>query len=158
MKLQDLLQNKEIRKEHRSIAMFSEMDNLVSHVITVNDTVLTYGSDTNERGITECSYYREVNISGVVLTLKIYLQASGDRVYYHSCSILDDVLGLNIFSPDEYEKFTWLKESLLDEINSWLTYQIDYINTKTCDIEQEVLKNLISLYKFNVCEDEPCKY
>lgn len=158
MLLQDLLQNKEIRKEHRSIAMFSEMDNLITHVITVDDTVLTHGSDTNAKGITECSYYREVSISGVVLTLKVYLQASGDRVYYHSCSILDDVLGLNIFSPDEYAKFTWLKESLLDEINSWLTYQIDYINTKTCDIEQEVLKNLISLYKFNVCEDEPCKY
>lgn len=158
MLLQDLLQNKEIRKEHRSIAMFSEMDNLITHVVDIDGTLLTHGSDTNVKGITECSYYREVSISGVVLTLKVYLQASGDRIYYHSCSILDDVLGLNVFSPDEYAKFEYLKVELLDEINSYLTYNIDYINTKTKDVEHELLRCLINLYVFDINEDEPCKY
>lgn len=158
MLLQDLLRNKEIRKEHRSIAMFSEMDNLITHVINVDDTILTHGSDTNAKGITECSYYREVSISGVVLTLKIYLQASGDRIYYHSCSILDDILGLNVFTPDEYARFEYLKAALLDEINSYLTYNIDYIDTKTKDIESTLIKCLINLYVFDINEDEPCKY
>lgn len=158
MLLQDLLQNKEVRKEHRSIAMFSEMDNLVSHVITVDDTVLTYGSDTNEKGITECSYYREVSISGVVLTLKIYLQASGDKVYYHSCSILDDMLGLDVFSPDEYAQFVWLKESLLEQVSSYLTYEVDYEHFTTKEVEGSLMRSLLDLTDFKVREDEPCKY
>lgn len=159
MKLRsNILEDKDFRKEHRSISMFSEMDSLVTKFECKDEKILAYGSDTNEKGITEVSFYKEVSVLGVVLTLKIYLQASGDRIYYHSCSILDDVLGLNVFSPNEYAEFTWLKESLLDQVNSYLTYEVDYINSTTKDIEEYLKKSLLDLKEFKVCEDEPCKY
>lgn len=154
----NVLEDKDFRKEHRSIAMFSEMDSLVTNFECKNGKILAYGSDTNEKGITEVSFYKEVMISGVVLTLKIYLQATGDKVYYHSCSILDVMLGLNVFSPDEYAKFVWLKESLLEQVSSYLSYEIDYTNYTTKDIEILLKDSLLALTDFNVCDDEPCKY
>lgn len=154
----NVLEDKDFKKEHRSIAMFSEMDSLVTKFECKDGKILAYGSDTNEKGITEVSFYKEVAISGVVLTLKIYLQASGDRIYYHSCSILDDVLGLNVFSPNEYEEFVWLRESLLEQVSSYLTYEIDYTNYATKDIESMLKDSLLNLTDFRVREDEPCKY
>lgn len=153
-----VVESNEFKKEHRSIHMFSSMDSLVTKFEENGGLVLAYGSDTDERGITEISFYKEVSISGVVLVLKVYLQASGDMIYYHSCSILDDVLGLNVFSPNEYAEFTWLKESLLDQVNSYLTYEVDYINSTTKDIEEGLKKSLLDLKEFKVREDEPCKY
>lgn len=159
MKLSSLvLKDKAFRKEHRSLTMFSEMDSLITKFECKNEKILAYGSDTDARGITEISFYKEVSISGVVLVLKVYLQATGDKVYYHSCSILDDVLGLNMFSPNEYAEFTWLKESLLDQVNSYLTYEVDYINSTTKDVEEGLKSSLLDLTDFRVCEDEPCKY
>lgn len=153
-----VVESKEFKKEHRSIHMFSSMDNLVAHFEEINGKVLAYGSDTDARGITEISFYKEVSILGVVLTIKVYLQASGDKIYYHSCSILDDVLGLDVFSPDEYAQFVWLKESLLEQVSSYLTYEIDYANSTTRDIEIMLKDSLLALTDFKVCEDEPCKY
>ena len=153
-----ILEDNDFRKEHRSIAMFSEMDSLVTKFESKDDKILAYGSDTNEKGITEVSFYKEVSISGVVVTLKIYLQATGDKVYYHSCSILDVMLGLNVFSPDDYAKFVWLKESLLEQVSSYLSYEVDYENYTTKDIEIMLNNSLLALTDFNVCDDEPCKY
>ena len=153
-----ILEDKDFRKEHRSIAMFSEMDSLVTKFESKDDKILAYGSDTNEKGITEVSFYKEVSILGVVVTLKIYLQATGDNVYYHSCSILDVMLGLNVFSKDEYAKFIWLKESLLEQVSSYLSYEVDYANYTTKDIESMLKDSLLALTDFNVCDDEPCKY
>ena len=153
-----ILEDKDFRKEHRSIAMFSEMDSLVTKFESNDDKILAYGSDTNEKGITEVSFYKEVSILGVVVTLKIYLQATGDNVYYHSCSILDVMLGLNVFSKDEYAKFIWLKESLLEQVSSYLSYEVDYANYTTKDIESMLKDSLLALTDFNVCDDEPCKY
>lgn len=153
-----VLEDKDFKKEHRSIAMFSEMDSLVTKFECKDGKILTYGSDTNEKGITEVSFYKEVSILGVVITLKIYLQATGDKVYYHSCSILDVMLGLNVFSPDEYAKFIWLKESLLEQVSSYLSYEVDYTNYITKDIEIMLKDSLLALTDFNVCDDEPCKY
>ena len=153
-----ILEDNNFRKEHRSIAMFSEMDSLVTKFESKDDKILAYGSDTNEKGITEVSFYKEVSILGVVVTLKIYLQATGDNVYYHSCSILDVMLGLNVFSPDEYAKFVWLKESLLEQVSSYLSYEVDYANYTTKDIEIMLKNSLLALTDFNVCDDEPCKY
>ena len=153
-----ILEDKDFRKEHRSIAMFSEMDSLVTKFECKDGKILAYGSDTNEKGITEVSFYKEVSILGVVITLKIYLQATGDKVYYHSCSILDVMLGLNVFSPDEYAKFIWLKESLLEQASSYLSYEVDYANYTTKDIEDMLKDSLLALTDFNVCDDEPCKY
>lgn len=159
MRLSSLVLNdKNFRKEHRSLAMFSEMDSLITKFECKDGKILAYGSDTDARGITEISFYKEVSISGVVLVLKVYLQATGDKVYYHSCSILDDVLGLNVFSPNEYAEFTWLKESLLDQVNSYLTYEVDYTNSTTKDVEEGLKSSLLDLTDFRVCEDEPCKY
>lgn len=154
----NILEDKGFRKEHRSIAMFSEMDSLVTKFECKDGKVLAYGSDTNEKGITEVSFYKEVSVLGVVLTLKIYLQATGDKVYYHSCSILDVMLGLNVFSKDEYAKFVWLKESLLEQVSSYLSYEVDYANYTTKDIEDMLKDSLLALTDFNVCDDEPCKY
>lgn len=153
-----ILEDKDFRKEHRSIAMFSEMDSLVTKFECKDGKILAYGSDTNEKGITEVSFYKEVLVLGVVLTLKIYLQATGDKVYYHSCSILDVMLGLNVFSKDEYAKFVWLKESLLEQVSSYLSYEVDYANYTTKDIEIMLKDSLLALTCFNVCDDEPCKY
>lgn len=153
-----VVESKEFKKEHRSIHMFSGMDSLVTEFEEVDGKVLAYGSDTDARGITEISFYKEVSILRVVLTLKVYLQAAGDKVYYHSCSILDDVLGLNVFSPNEYAKFVWLKESLLEQISSYLTYEIDYSSSTTKDIEKGLKRSLLDLTDFKVREDEPCKY
>lgn len=153
-----ILEDNNFRKEHRSIAMFSEMDSLVTKFESKDDKILAYGSDTNEKGITEVSFYKEVSILGVVVTLKIYLQATGDNVYYHSCSILDVMLGLNVFSPDDYAKFVWLKESLLEQVSSYLSYEVDYENYTTKDIEIMLKNSLLALTDFNVCDDEPCKY
>lgn len=153
-----VVESKEFKKEHRSIHMFSGMDSLVTKFEEVDGKVLAYGSDTDARGITEVSFYKEVSISGVVLILKVYLQASGDRIYYHSCSILDDVLGLNVFSPNEYAEFTWLKESLLDQVNSYLTYEVDYTNSTTKEVEESLMRSLLELTDFRVREDAPCKY
>jgi hypothetical protein len=153
-----ILEDNNFRKEHRSIAMFSEMDSLVTKFESKDDKILAYGSDTNEKGITEVSFYKEVSILGVVVTLKIYLQATGDNVYYHSCSILDVMLGLNVFSPDEYAKFVWLKESLLEQVSSYLSYEVDYANYTTKDIEIMLKDSLLALTDFNVCDEEPCKY
>lgn len=153
-----ILEDKDFRKEHRSIVMFSEMDSLVTKFECKDDKILAYGSDTNEKGITEVSFYKEVSVSGVVLTLKVYLQATGNKVYYHSCSILDIMLGLNVFSPDEYAKFIWLKESLLEQVSSYLSYEIDYANYTTKDIEAMLKDSLLALTDFDVCDDEPCKY
>lgn len=153
-----VLEDKRFRREHRSIHMFSSMDSLVTRFEEVNGKVLAFGSDTDARGITEISFYKEVSISGVVLTIKVYLQASGDKIYYHSCSILDDVLGLDVFSPDEYAQFVWLKESLLEQVSSYLTYEIDYTSSTTRDVEEGLKKSLLDLTDFKVCEDEPCKY
>lgn len=153
-----ILEDKDFRKKHRSIAMFSEMDSLVTKFECKDEKILAYGSDTNEKGITEVSFYKEVSISGVVVTLKIYLQATGDKVYYHSCSILDVMLGLNVFSQDEYAKFIWLKESLLEQVSSYLSYEVDYANYTTKDIEIMLKDSLLALTDFNVCDDEPCKY
>lgn len=159
MKLRFSILNDEMfKKEHRSLTMFSNMDNLVTKLECKDGKVLAYGSDTDERGITEISFYKEVSISGVVLILKVYLQATGDKVYYHSCSILDDVLGLNVFSPNEYAEFTWLKESLLDQVNSYLTYEVDYEHFTTKEVEESLMRSLLDLTDFKVCEDEPCKY
>lgn len=153
-----VLEDKDFKKEHRSIAMFSEMDSLVTKFECKDGKILAYGSDTNEKGITEVSFYKEVSILGVVITLKIYLQATGDKVYYHSCSILDVMLGLNVFSPDEYAKFIWLKESLLEQVSSYLSYEVDYTSYTTKDIEIMLKDSLLALIDFNVCDDEPCKY
>ena len=153
-----ILEDNDFRKEHRSIAMFSEMDSLVTKFECKNGKILAYGSDTNEKGITEVSFYKEVSILGVVVTLKIYLQATGDKVYYHSCSILDVMLGINVFSPDDYAKFVWLKESLLEQVSSYLSYEVDYENYTTKDIEIMLKNSLLALTDFNVCDDEPCKY
>lgn len=153
-----VVKNEKLKKEHRSIHMFSSMDNLVTKFEESNGLVLAYGSDTNGKGITEVSFYKEVSISGVVLTLKIYLQATGDRVFYHSCSILDDVLGLDVFSPNEYAEFVWLKESLLEQVSSYLAYEIDYTNSTTKEVEEGLKMSLLDLKEFKVCEDEPCKY
>ena len=153
-----ILEDNNFRKEHRSIAMFSEMDSLVTKFESKNDKILAYGSDTNEKGITEVSFYKEVSILGVVVTLKIYLQATGDNVYYHSCSILDVMLGLNVLSPDDYAKFVWLKESLLEQVSSYLSYEVDYANYTTKDIEIMLKDSLLALTDFDVCDDEPCKY
>lgn len=153
-----ILEDNNFRKEHRSIAMFSEMDSLVTKFECKDGKILAYGSDTNEKGITEVSFYKEVSILGVVVTLKIYLQASGDRIYYHSCSILDDVLGLNVFSPNEYAEFVWLKESLLEQVSSYLTYEVDYTNSTTKEVEEGLERSLLDLTDFKVREDEPCKY
>lgn len=159
MRLSSLvLKDKRFRREHRSLTMFSEMDSLVTKFEENNGLVLAYGSDTDARGITEISFYKEVSISGVVLVLKIYLQASGDKVYYHSCSILDDVLGLNIFDPTDYARFVWLKESLLEQVSSYLMYEIDYSSSATKDIEEGLKRSLLDLTDFKVREDEPCKY
>lgn len=159
MKLRfSILKDERFKNEHRSLTMFSEMDSLVTKLECKDGKVLAYGSDTDERGITEISFYKEVSISGVVLILKVYLQASGDKVYYHSCSILDDVLGLNVFSPDEYAEFVWLKESLLEQVSSYLTYEIDYDNYSTKDVEESLMRSLLDLTDFRVSEDEPCKY
>lgn len=159
MKLRStILEDREFRKEHKSIVMFSEMDSLITKFECKDGKILAYGSDTDARGITEVSFYKEISILGVVLTLKIYLQATGDKVYYHSCSILDDVLGLNMFSPNEYAEFTWLKESLLDQVNSYLTYEVDYMSSTTKDIENELKSSLLALKDFKVREEEPCKY
>lgn len=153
-----ILNDERFKKEHRSLTMFSNMDSLVSKLECKDGNVLAYGSDTDERGITEISFYKEVSISGVVLVLKIYLQASGDRIYYHSCSILDDVLGLNVFSPDEYAEFVWLKESLLEQVSSYLTYEVDYEHFTTKEVEESLKRSLLYLTDFRVREDEPCKY
>lgn len=153
-----VVESKEFKKEHRSIHMFSSMDSLVTRFEEVNGKVLAYGSDTDARGITEISFYKEVSISGVVLTIKVYLQASGDKIYYNSCSILDDVLGLDVFSPDEYAEFVWLKESLLEQVSSYLAYAIDCANASTKDIESSLKSSLLGLVEYRVCEDEPCKY
>ena len=153
-----ILNDERFKKEHRSLTMFSNMDNLVSQLECKDGKVLAYGSDTDERGITEISFYKEVSISGVVLILKVYLQATGDKVYYHSCSILDDVLGLNVFSPNEYAEFVWLKESLLEQVSSYLTYEIDYDNYSTKEVEENLMRSLLDLTDFKVREDEPCKY
>lgn len=153
-----VVESKEFKKEHRSIHMFSSMDSLVTRFEEVNGKVLAYGSDTDARGITEISFYKEVSISGVVLTLKVYLQASGDRVYYNSCSILDDVLGLDMFSPDEYAQFVWLKESLLDQVSAYISYAVDYCAASTKAIEASLKSSLLGLVEYRVCEDEPCKY
>lgn len=153
-----VVESKEFKKEHRSIHMFSSMDSLVTRFEEVNGKVLAFGSDTDVRGITEISFYKEVSILGVVLTVKIYLQATGDKVYYHSCSILDDVLGLDVFSPDEYAQFVWLKESLLEQVSSYLTYELDYTSSTTRDIEVMLKDSLLALTDFKVREDEPCKY
>ena len=134
------------------------MDSLVTKFECKDGKILAYGSDTNEKGITEVSFYKEVSVLGVVLTLKIYLQATGDKVYYHSCSILDIMLGLNVFSPDEYAKFVWLKESLLEQVSSYLSYEIDYANYTTKDIEDMLKDSLLALTYFDVCDEEPCKY
>lgn len=159
MKLRfSILNDERFKKEHRSLTMFSNMDSLVSRLECKDGKVLAYGSDTDERGITEISFYKEVSISGVVLILKVYLQASGDKVYYHSCSILDDVLGLNVFSLNEYAEFVWLKESLLEQVSSYLTYEIDYDNYSTKDVEESLMRSLLDLTDFRVHEDEPCKY
>lgn len=159
MRLSSLvLKDKRFRREHRSLTMFSEMDSLVTKFEENNGLVLAYGSDTNEQGITEVSFYKEVSILGVVLTLKVYLQASGDKIYYHSCSLLDDILGLDVFSPNEYAQFVWLKESLLEQISSYLMYEIDYANYTTRDIEVMLKDSLLALTNFKVREDEPCKY
>lgn len=159
MKLRfSILNDERFKKEHRSLTMFSNMDSLVSRLECKDGKVLAYGSDTDERGITEISFYKEVSISGIVLVLKIYLQASEDKVYYHSCSILDDVLGLNVFSPNEYAEFVWLKESLLEQVSSYLTYEIDYDNYSTKDVEESLMMSLLDLTDFKVREDEPCKY
>lgn len=159
MRLSSLVLNdKNFRKEHRSLVMFSEMDSLITKFECKNEKILAYGSDTDARGITEISFYKEVSISGVVLTIKVYLQASGDKIYYHSCSILDDVLGLDVFSPDEYAQFVWLKESLLEQVSSYLTYEIDYTSSTTRDVEEGLKKSLLDLTDFKVREDEPCKY
>ena len=153
-----ILEDKAFRKEHRSIAMFSEMDSLVTKFECKDGKILAYGSDTNEKGITEVSFYKEVSILGIVITLKVYLQATGDKVYYHSCSILDVILGLNVFNQDEYAKFVWLKESLLEQVSSYLTYEVDYANYTTKDIENMLKDSLLALTDFNVCDEEPCKY
>ena len=154
----NILEDKVFRKEHRSISMFSEMDSLVTKFECKDGKILAYGSDTNEKGITEVSFYKEVSVLGVVLTLKIYLQATGDKVYYHSCSILDVMLGLNVFSKDEYAKFVWLKESLLEQVSSYLSYEVDYANYTTKDIEDMLKDSLLAMTDFDVCDDEPCKY
>ena len=154
----NILEDMAFRKEHRSIAMFSEMDSLVTKFECKDGKILAYGSDTNEKGITEVSFYKEVSVLGVVLTLKIYLQATGDKVYYHSCSILDVMLGLNVFSKDEYAKFVWLKESLLEQVSSYLSYEVDYANYTTKDIEDMLKDSLLEMTDFDVCDDEPCKY
>lgn len=153
-----VIESKEFKKEHRSIHMFSSMDSLVTKFEESNGKVLAFGSDTDVRGITEISFYKEVSILGVVLTVKIYLQASGDKIYYNSCSILDDVLGLDVFSPDEYAQFVWLKESLLEQISSYLAYAIEYANANTKDIESSLKSSLLGLVEYRVREDEPCKY
>ena len=153
-----ILEDNDFRKKHRSIVMFSEMDSLVTKFECKDGKILAYGSDTNEKGITEVSFYKEVSVLGVVLTLKIHLQATGDKVYYHSCSILDIMLGLNVFSPDEYAKFVWLKESLLEQVSSYLSYEIDYANYTTKDIEDMLKDSLLALTYFDVCDEEPCKY
>ena len=153
-----ILEDNDFRKKHRSIVMFSEMDSLVTKFECKDGKILAYGSDTNEKGITEVSFYKEVSVLGVVLTLKIYLQATGDKVYYHSCSILDIMLGLNVFSPDEYANFVWLKESLLEQVSSYLSYEIDYANYTTKDIEDMLKDSLLALTYFDVCDEEPCKY
>lgn len=159
MKLQfSILNDERFKKEHRSLTMFSNMDSLVSRFECKDGKILAYGSDTNEQGITEISFYKEVSILGVVLVLKIYLQATGDTIYYHSCSILDDVLGLNVFSPDDYARFVWLKESLLEQVSSYLTYEVDYTNSTTKDVEEGLKMSLLDLIDFKVREDEPCKY
>lgn len=153
-----ILEDKDFRKEHRSIAMFSEMDSLVTKFECKDGKILAYGSDTNEKGITEVSFYKEVSILGVVVTLKIYLQATGDKVYYHSCSILDVMLGLNVFNPDEYAKFVWFKESLLEQVSSYLSYDVDYEHFTTKEVEESLMRSLLDLTDFKVREDEPCKY
>ena len=153
-----VIESKEFKKEHRSIHMFSSMDNLVTKFEENEGLVLAYGSDINENGITEISFYKEVSIQGVVITLKVYLQATGDVIYYHSCSLLDDILGLDVFSPDEYAQFVWLKESLLEQVSSYLTYEVDYMNNTTKSIENELKNSLLALKNFKVREDEPCKY
>lgn len=153
-----LVESKEFKHEHRSIHMFSSMDSLVTKFEESNGLVLAYGSDINEKGITEISFYKEVKILGVVLTLKVYLQATGAVIYYHSCSLLDDVLGLDVFSPNEYAEFVWLKESLLDQVNSYLTYEVDYSSSTTKDIEEGLKRSLLDLTDYKVREDEPCKY
>lgn len=159
MRLSSLvLKDKRFRREHRSLTMFSEMDSLVTKFECKDGKILAYGSDTNEKGITEVSFYKEVSVLGVVLTLKIYLQATGDKVYYHSCSILDDVLGLNVFSPNEYAEFVWLKESMLEQVSSYLTYEVDYTNSTTKEVEKSLMRSLLDLTDFKVREDEPCKY
>lgn len=153
-----VVESKEFKKEHRSIHMFSSMDSLVTKFDENEGLVLAYGSDVDEQGITEVSFYKEVKIQGVVLVLKIYLQATGDIIYYHSCSILDDVLGLDIFDPTDYARFVWLKESLLEQVSSYLTYGVDYMNNTTKNIENELKSSLLALKDFKVREDEPCKY
>lgn len=154
----NILEDKDFRKEHTSLVTFSEMDSLVTRFECKNEKILAYGSVVNEKGITEISFYKEVAISGVVVTLKIYLQASGDKVYYHSCSILDTSSVVDIFSKDEYAKFVWLKESLLEQVNSYISYGVKYENYTTKDIEAMLKDSLLDLTDFNVCEDEPCKY
>lgn len=153
-----VIESKEFKKEHRSIHMFSDMDSLVTKFEKSDGLVLAYGSDTNEQGITEVSFYKEVKILGVVITLNVYLQATGDVIYYHSCSLLDDVLGLDVFSLDDYARFVWLKESLLEQVSSYLTYAVDYMNNTTKSIENELKNSLLALKDFKVREDEPCKY
>lgn len=153
-----VVESKEFKKEHRSIHMFSGMDSLVTKFEENEGLVLAYGSDTNEQGITEISFYKEVSIQGVVITLKVYLQATEDVIYYHSCSLLDDILGLDVFNPDEYARFVWLKESLLEQVSSYLTYAVDYTNSTTKDVEEGLKMSLLDLTDFKVREDEPCKY
>lgn len=154
----NILEDKDFRKEHRSIAMFSEMDSLVTNFECNNEKILAYGSAINEKCITEISFYKEVSILGVVVTLKIYIQANRDKVYYHSCSILDDSSVIDVFSKDEYAEFVWLKESLLEQVTSYILYEINYENYTTKDIETMLKDSLLEMTDFKVCEDEPCKY
>ena len=153
-----ILKDEDFRKEHRSLVIFSEMDSLVTKFECKNEKILAYGSDTNEKGITEVSFYKEVSILGVVVTLKIYLQADGDTVYYHSCSILDVSSVIDVFSKDDYAKFVWLKESLLEQVTSYISYEINYEDYTTKDIEIMLKDSLLALTDFDVCDDEPCKY
>lgn len=154
----NILEDKDFRKEHISIVTFSEMDSLVTKFECKDEKILAYGSAVNEKGITEISFYKEVAILGVVVTLKIYLQANGDKVYYHSCSILDISSVIDVFSKDEYAEFVWLKESLLEQVNSYISYEVKYENHTTKDIEIILKDSLLEMTDFKVCDDEPCKY
>lgn len=144
-------------KKHNYIERFVNMDSIISNKDESKNLSLYWGNYIRDDGIMETSMYKEVIICDIVLTLKIYLQSTGDKVFYNSVSVLDSVIALNKFSSDGFAEFEWYKNELIDEINSIIYYNI-YSNVSTNNIIDNLRKSLLNLSEFKVNTDEPTKY